>query len=65
MDQPTAAHPCPICGRPAETPKYRPFCSARCKQVDLSRWLGEVYRVRAAPSDPDDGVATEDDEPEE
>lgn len=47
---------CPICGKAAD-PAYRPFCSARCKQVDLSRWLNEVYRVPAdTPTDdlPDD-----------
>ncbi|MDF1794588.1 MAG: DNA gyrase inhibitor YacG [Thalassobaculaceae bacterium] len=35
---------CPICGKPSE-PKVRPFCSPRCKQVDLGRWLGENYRI--------------------
>jgi endogenous inhibitor of DNA gyrase (YacG/DUF329 family) len=35
---------CPICGKPGAE-RYTPFCSARCKQVDLSRWLGEVYVV--------------------
>jgi endogenous inhibitor of DNA gyrase (YacG/DUF329 family) len=53
-DQPSAVRACPICGRPAEDPKHRPFCSARCRQIDLSRWLGEVYRVPAAPTEPDD-----------
>jgi endogenous inhibitor of DNA gyrase (YacG/DUF329 family) len=47
---------CPICdreirGEPAEWPDY-PFCSARCRQIDLGRWLGEAYRVPApAPDD--------------
>jgi len=49
-----AARRCPICGKPAEDPKQRPFCSARCRQVDLGRWFGEVYRVPAAP-EPSDG----------
>lgn len=50
---------CPICGRPA-TAGLRPFCSKRCKDVDLSRWLGEVYRI---PVD-DTGTVVEDgDEP--
>ena len=46
---------CPVCSKPA-VPEYRPFCSARCKQVDLNRWLSEVYRVPAdaAPADEDD-----------
>lgn len=37
---------CPVCGRPT-APETRPFCSPRCKQVDLNRWLSEVYRVPA------------------
>ena len=35
---------CPICGR-APVLDFRPFCSKRCADVDLNRWLGEVYRV--------------------
>jgi len=35
---------CPICGKPVEQ-GFRPFCSARCKQVDLNRWFTESYRV--------------------
>ena len=35
---------CPICGKPP-LPEYRPFCSARCRQIDLGRWLGETYRI--------------------
>jgi hypothetical protein len=35
---------CPICGKPVAA-AFRPFCSARCKQVDLNRWLSETYRV--------------------
>jgi uncharacterized protein len=37
---------CPICGRP-RVHDYRPFCSARCRDVDLGRWFGEAYRVPA------------------
>ena len=44
------AKPCPICGRPASQTDA-PFCSTRCADVDLHRWLGGVYRVPAAPSD--------------
>ena len=53
---------CPICGRPTE-PATRPFCSKRCADVDLSRWLGGVYRIEgpetpAAPggSEPDEAL---------
>lgn len=41
---------CPICHtrldveRPEDAP-YRPFCSSRCKLVDLGRWLNEEYRI--------------------
>ncbi|MEO1194139.1 MAG: DNA gyrase inhibitor YacG [Pseudomonadota bacterium] len=41
--------PCPTCGKPgSET--YRPFCSKRCADVDLARWLGEQYRVPGPPA---------------
>jgi len=30
----------------AEWPSF-PFCSARCKTIDLGRWLGETYRIPA------------------
>jgi endogenous inhibitor of DNA gyrase (YacG/DUF329 family) len=51
---------CPICGRPAE-PRYRPFCSPRCQQIDLGKWLGESYRIAAdtSPNSPD-GLPDED-----
>lgn len=39
--------PCPICGKPGEH-AFRPFCSKRCADVDLSRWLSGVYAVPAA-----------------
>jgi uncharacterized protein len=39
---------CPICGA-IEASRYRPFCSARCADVDLARWLNERYSV---PGDP-------------
>ncbi len=37
---------CPICGRPAAE-EARPFCSSRCRRVDLGRWLTEGYAIRA------------------
>ena len=46
---------CPICGRPAEAPKLRPFCSKRCAEVDLGRWFTGAYAVPAEP-DGDDEV---------
>ena len=51
-----APRPCPICGHPA-TPAYRPFCSRRCADVDLNRWLAGVYAIPVAesPPAPDEG----------
>jgi endogenous inhibitor of DNA gyrase (YacG/DUF329 family) len=37
---------CPICGKDAD-PKYRPFCSRRCADVDLGRWLTGSYVIPA------------------
>ena len=51
---------CPICGRP-RVHQFRPFCSARCRNVDLSRWFGEVYAVPAV----EPGYDGDDEEPEE
>ncbi len=44
--------PCPECGRPAARDSY-PFCSARCKDIDLNRWLSGAY-VIAARDDEDE-----------
>jgi endogenous inhibitor of DNA gyrase (YacG/DUF329 family) len=41
---------CPVCGKPADA-ATRPFCSVRCADVDLGRWLTGQYRI---PSRPDD-----------
>ena len=46
--------PCPICGRPSE-PKFRAFCSKRCADVDLNRWLSGVYAVPVTENDDEDG----------
>ncbi|SMF83492.1 hypothetical protein SAMN06265365_15027 [Tistlia consotensis] len=44
---------CPICGKPGIA-AHEPFCSARCQQVDLGRWLNGSYRVETdeAPEEP-------------
>ena len=52
---PTSATRCPICDTPmpgnwADYPDY-PFCSRRCKTIDLGRWLGEEYKVASADAD--------------
>ena len=44
--------PCPICGKPA-TEASRPFCSERCRDVDLNRWLSKSYAIPAKDDDED------------
>ncbi|MEX1662113.1 DNA gyrase inhibitor YacG [uncultured Thioclava sp.] len=52
---------CPICAKESD-PKYRPFCSKRCADVDLARWLNGSYVIPGdaveeeehAPINPDD-----------
>jgi endogenous inhibitor of DNA gyrase (YacG/DUF329 family) len=39
-----SAKGCPICGKPA-TEASKPFCSERCRDVDLNRWLSGSYVV--------------------
>ena len=48
---------CPIC-RKATAPDYRPFCSKRCADVDLGRWLTEGYAIPADEAPPDDETET-------
>ncbi len=51
MPEREAAKPtCPICGKPT-VDEMRPFCSRRCADVDLGRWLTGQYRIPAAGED--------------
>lgn len=54
---------CPHCGRPvewSETSRWRPFCSERCRLIDLGDWIEENHRI----SDPTD-APSEDPPPSE
>ena len=51
--------PCPICGK-MSLQKFRPFCSKRCADVDLNRWLKGVYAVPVTETDDEDGDKPED-----
>jgi uncharacterized protein len=42
---------CPICGKPADA-RLKPFCSKRCADIDLGRWLKGGYAVPGAPANP-------------
>lgn len=48
--------PCPICDRPTEK-DYRPFCSKRCADRDLGKWLTGGYAIPA--EDPEDAEELE------
>lgn len=55
----SAGRRCAICGKPVE-PRYRPFCSKRCADVDLGRWLGGRYAIPAAEQDDSPDAADSD-----
>jgi len=52
---------CPICKKPVEEaepsrPKTFPFCSERCKLIDLGRWLEGKYQISESAEAPDDPI---------
>lgn len=49
----TTSARCPVCGAPAE-PAVRPFCSSRCADVDLLRWLRGAYAIPGGQQDADE-----------
>jgi endogenous inhibitor of DNA gyrase (YacG/DUF329 family) len=48
VEDPMTRNPCPTCAEPAErrpqNPNH-PFCSQRCRLLDLGKWFGEAYRL--------------------
>ncbi len=48
-----SAAKCPVCGKPT-VEAYRPFCSKRCADVDLGKWLNESYVLPGDSEIPDD-----------
>ena len=48
-----AGSKCPICGKPTAR-ATRPFCSKRCADIDLNRWLNGGYLVPGQPASIDD-----------
>jgi len=62
----TGAKKCPICGK-AQLQPFRPFCSDRCRKIDLGRWLNGAYAIpavepptRETNGRPDEGQAWDD-----
>jgi endogenous inhibitor of DNA gyrase (YacG/DUF329 family) len=52
--------PCPLCGKP-RVEQYRPFCSKRCADIDMGRWLKEGYAIptEEAPEEAETGSQNE------
>lgn len=55
---PAGMRQCPICGK-RSVRRYQPFCSGRCADIDLGRWLKGAYRVEADEAAADGGEANE------
>jgi endogenous inhibitor of DNA gyrase (YacG/DUF329 family) len=55
MTEPVHEAPCPVCGKPADR-RLRPFCSRRCADVDLGRWLTGQYRIPGTSPVPESEV---------
>lgn len=51
--QSTGTEPCPIC-RKAADPAFVPFCSARCADIDLGRWLTDRYAIPTVEDEDED-----------
>ena len=49
---------CPICGKPSEA-AHRPFCSLRCADIDLGRWMTGRYAIPVEDEEPGDGDSAE------
>jgi len=50
--------PCPMCDKDPDA-KYRPFCSKRCADLDLGKWLTGSYAIPAANTDEEDSVSSD------
>jgi endogenous inhibitor of DNA gyrase (YacG/DUF329 family) len=49
--------PCPVCGKPSSQ-QFHPFCSARCKDIDLNRWLSDGYVIPGTKLEEDEAPVT-------
>jgi uncharacterized protein len=57
--KPHQSKSCPICRRPS-IERFRPFCSRRCADVDLGRWLSGTYAIATEEGEKPDASAPED-----
>lgn len=51
----TSLQRCPICGTATDV-AFKPFCSKRCADIDLNRWLTGVYAVPVVEDEDEDGA---------
>lgn len=49
---------CPICGKP-QNAASKPFCSERCRDIDLNRWLSGSYAIPVRDDEDEDGGSSE------
>lgn len=59
-----SAPECAVCGKPQEA-AFRPFCSKRCADIDLGRWLKGGYAIPGAPAGPASSSNPSENEPDE
>jgi endogenous inhibitor of DNA gyrase (YacG/DUF329 family) len=59
IDRKHSAARCPLCGKPVDA-AFKPFCSKRCADIDLNRWLSGVYAVPAKEDEDEDGERPKD-----
>ena len=55
IDRKTSGARCPICSKPTDV-AFKPFCSKRCSDIDLNRWLTGVYAVPVKEDEDEDGM---------
>lgn len=53
---------CAICGKPQDA-KFKPFCSRRCTNIDLNRWLKGAYAIPGRPEDDGESGRSAGDDP--
>ena len=63
IDNELSAARCPLCRKPVDA-AFKPFCSKRCADIDLNRWLSGVYAVPVKEDEDEDGTRVADGEGE-
>ena len=63
MSLPSEGGSCPICGKPRDA-RLRPFCSKRCADLDLAKWLKGEYSIPGAPPSEGNEPSEPDESPE-